>query len=89
MTLKPIGSDVLVGPLPKPAVSEGGIAIPQNYQDDRKTYRILAIGESPTVDSEIVVGRRCLLDPGILGVRHLEDGTGRLIVKADRILAVW
>lgn len=88
-TIKPLGNDVLVGPLPKLTKSEGGILFADAYQDDRKQYRILALGSGPRIDPEIQVGRRCLLDPGVLGIKHIEDGTGRLLVRADRILMVW
>lgn len=85
--IKPKRGDVLVGPLIKPTVTPGGIHYTMQYQDDAKQYLVIAVGEGCA--PELVPGVCCLLDPGILGIRYVEDRTGRLIVRGDRILAIW
>lgn len=86
-TIKPKRGDVLVGPLKKPTVTPGGIHFTMQYQDDAKQYLVIAVGAG--CPPELVPGVCCILDPGILGVRHVEDSTGRMIVMASRILAYW
>lgn len=45
MTIKPIGTKILVSPPLRPTMSsEQLIAIPQQFQDDERTRKVLAVG---------------------------------------------
>lgn len=78
-------NDVLLQPLAQRKQSEGGILLPQQYQDDRKQWRVVAV--SPKV-SEVQPGDKVLVDAYACSNNHtLEDG--RVIVDAGKILMKW
>ena len=84
---------VLLGPLPQPEKSAGGIALSASYSYDNWQYRVLAVGpgkrlrDGTILCPEVRPGDRCLFRPGVGNPYTFEDG--RLIVEADQILMLW
>lgn len=68
--------------------TDGGIHLVDNHnwQDDRRQYRVLAIG--PKV-KEIVPGDHVLCPLYVGNPIILEDGTQRWIMDAGQAIAVW
>lgn len=87
-TIKPLGNLMLVSNIMPKLVSPGGIHfVPNaNWQDDRRQYRVLAIG--PKV-KEIAVGDHVLCPNYTGSPVILEDGTERWIFDANQAIAVW
>jgi hypothetical protein len=73
-----------VAPLPKKQVSDGGIHLLEQYNDDQKQYRVLSVG--PKV-KEIRPGD-CVLANLYTDVKHhFEDRS--MLIDADQCVAVW
>lgn len=87
-SMKILGNRVLLEPLPKPTVSEGGIHFVMRYQDDKMQWRVAAVGTGTKIPAEIQVGCS-VLSPLYFDHFTLEDGTGRKIVGIDQLIAVW
>jgi co-chaperonin GroES (HSP10) len=91
-----LGNRVILKPLPQAQQSAGGIAYPQQYRDDNKTFEVIAVGPGEWVRNkkkklvfkpmEVKPGDKVLAD---LYSDHtiLDDGTR--IARADYIQAVW
>lgn len=93
------GNNVLLIPLPPKTKSEGGILFDMKRRDDRMQYFVLAVGPGRTVrkkgkpDVHIPIDLQPgdhVLTPQIHGNKFaFKDGTGRIIIEADEIIAKW
>lgn len=88
-----LGGTVLLEPLKPAAKSDGGIFYDMSRRDDRKQWRVLAVGPGRRLKNgtreapEVRVGDKCLFNAGI-GMRlKLEDG--RVIADSDNIEMIW
>lgn len=94
-TLKLLGNSVLLGPIPQEQQSPGGVHYAPNFQDDRKRYRVVAVGpgrrtkRGVLVPPECAPGDNCIVEMDLAGSRPIEDGTGRVVVDAGSILITW
>jgi len=97
--MKLLGNNVLVEPLPQKKMSVGGIVFMERYRDDEMQWRVLAAGPGrlvrkkgkPDVFIPVEV-EPCdhVLTPMVHGNRlAFEDGSKRLIIDADEIIAKW
>ena len=84
MVIRPLGNALLLGPLPQQTVSDGGIHL-VNLDKDEMRYYVVACG--PKV-KEIEPGDK-VLTPLYFDHVTLEDGTGRKLVDAKQVIAVW
>lgn len=88
-----IGNTVLLAPLPQRKMSDGGVALIERYQDDRKQWLVKAVGQGlrlkdgTRLPPEVRVGDKCLCNVGV-GNRYTFDD-GSVIVEADQIEAIW
>lgn len=95
--MKLIGNTVLLEKLPQRKSSAGGITLPQQYQDDEKQWRVVAVGPGRTVRKkgkpdvvipiEVEPGDYVLAEVGFANKAALENG--QLIVDADQVLMKW
>lgn len=102
--IKLIGNVVLLEPLPDGDIqkSSSGIFLVNRHKKATLKYRVIAVGPGGWryrkgrrkcfVVPEVAVGEcvlcRALLDDGV--VKHsFDDGTGRVIVHSEGILASW
>lgn len=94
-TIKLLGNTVLLGPIPQKRVTPGGIMLAHQYQDDRKRYRVLAVGPGRKTRKGVLVAPECkpgdcaLVEIDLTDSRPLEDGTGRIVVDASAIIMIW
>lgn len=84
-TIRPLGNQVLIGPLPKRLVTPGGIYLIERYVDDEKSCVVTAVG--PKV-KDIPIGSHVIVEELGYNRKPVEDGTGRIIVDAREIVAV-
>ena len=94
-TLRLIGNSVLLGPIPQQQKSPGGIHYAPNYADDRKRWRVLAVGPGRRTKRGVLLAPECapgdnaLVEIDLVNSRPIDDGTGRIVVDASSILMVW
>jgi chaperonin GroES len=87
-----LGNRLLVEPVRR-TQTESGIHIPEQYNDDRMQWKVLAVGTGRTtktgalVPIEIPVGAH-ILTPMYHGDHYAFDD-GRKIIDADEVMAVW
>lgn len=98
-TIKILGNHVLIGKLPQKTQTKGGIHLVGRYQDDEKRWMVLSVGPGRVVKKkgkpDVLIPIE--LKPGDYVITNmyggnklaLEDGTGRLVVEADEIIAKW
>lgn len=85
-TIRPLGTQVLVGPLPPVIKSMGGIFYAPHYAElEQKRFLVTAVG--PKV-RDLSVGDRVLTEAIGANRKPIEDGTGRWIMDQSEILAV-
>lgn len=94
-----LGNTVLLEPLPVKLVSPGGIHYFERYRDDRMQFRVLAVGPGRVVRKkgrpdvlipvEVEPGDHCLTAQIHGNKLAFEDGSGRIIIEADEIIAKW
>ena len=80
-----VGHYLHVAPLPKPAMTDGGIVLLEHYNDDRKQYRVLGAG--PKVNPEIVPG--CCVLANLYSDTKYQFEDGSLIIHDSQCVAVW
>lgn len=87
-----LGNKIHVAPLAKKTRSEGGIALPVQYDDDEKQWLILGVGPGKRLPNGVFVapeckpGERAYIDMG-MGSTQLDDGSW--ITDASQVKAVW
>lgn len=82
--IRPLGNNVLLGPLEQIAVSRGGIHYPQGHKDDATRYAVVAVG--PKVRD--VRPGDVVIAPLYFTHLVLEDGTDRRVADANQLIAV-
>jgi chaperonin GroES len=98
--LKLLRNTVLLQPLPPKTVSDGGVHLAMQYQDDRKQWRVLAVGPGRRLKTGLVLppevqpGDRVLYNPDLgnryaFSDRDREHYPGCVIADADRIEMKW
>lgn len=95
--MKLIGNIVLVEPLPKKTISEGGIHFVMRYRDDDMQWKVLEVGSGTIVRKkgkpdvhipiELEPGDHCLT-PMVCGNKYVFKD-GRRILDANEIIAKW
>jgi chaperonin GroES len=91
--MKLLGHTLHVAPLEQKQRSNGGIHLPQQYQDDRKRFRVLAVGQGRKLKDgtraqmEVRPGD-CILANLYRGQRHTFDD-GSMIIDAAEAILVW
>lgn len=88
-----LGNRLLVRPLAQKQKSDGGILLPQQYQDNEKCFEVLAVGPGKRLKNgtvrapEAKVGDR-LLTNLYHGQLHTFPN-GDMIIDADTVEMVW
>ena len=91
--MKLLGNRILCKPLPKREVSTGGIVLPTTYDDNEKTFEVIAVGTGKRLKdgtrrlSEIQVGDR-ILHNQYHGAVFIFDNGDR-ILDAASVEMVW
>lgn len=83
MKLKPLGNNVIVEPVAAPKESAGGIVM-VGATKDAPRGRVLAVSEA-AAELGVAVGDLVIYDPG---VRAIDLGEGRMLLRATHIEAV-
>lgn len=92
MTIRMTGNHVLLEPLPKPTASTGGILLAMAQNDDRKQWRVVAVGpgrktkKGVLVAPEVAPGDRVVAE---LFQDHLTLPDGSVVADASNIVAKW
>lgn len=91
--MKLLGAYIHVKPLPKKPVSNGGIHLLEDFNDDEKQHQVLAVGQGwktrkgVLVPLDIKPGDKVLLRNVRGNEMLLEDGSK--IVHASEAIMVW
>ncbi len=91
--LRPLGSHVLIKPLPKEQVTKSGIVLPESAQEKSNEAEVIAIGPGKYIDGKFVapdvkVGDKVLYKES-WGDKVKIDGEEHEIIDQDSILAVF
>lgn len=87
------GELILVEPLPQKLQSSGGILFAERYRDDRKQFKVLAVGPGRRLKNGSVIPLE--IKPGDHVLAELYTDTryefedGRKIIDAKQCVAVW